>query len=264
MRRRPLIAGNWKMNGLIETAQELVEGIGAALSDRERERKLQCEVLVCPPFTAIHTVHQTVSSKGYSMKVGGQNMDVEGPGARTGEICGIMLRNVGCRYVILGHSERRQFFGETNEIVGKKVEAAFRDGLVPIVCVGEELKDREAGRTIDVIRPQLEAVMPRLPEEASKRSTLVVAYEPVWAIGTGKNATPEQVQEVHAFIRKFLTEKLGADTASKIRILYGGSMKPANAAGLLALEDVDGGLIGGAALKAQDFLAIIDANPASD
>ncbi|MBF0624596.1 MAG: triose-phosphate isomerase [Magnetococcales bacterium] len=257
MRRRPLIAGNWKMNGLVETALELVDGIGSGLSQREG-RQTSCEVLVCPPFTAIQTVNKQLSAKGYNIKLGAQNMAIEEPGARTGEVCGIMLRNVGCHYVILGHSERRQFYGETNEIVGKKTASAYRDGLVPIVCVGELLEEREAGRTIAVVRAQLDAVMPHLPEESGKRNNLVIAYEPVWAIGTGKVASPQQAQEVHAFIRGHLSEKLGADTASRIRILYGGSMKPSNAKELIALEDVDGGLIGGAALKAQDFLGIID------
>lgn len=261
MARRILIAGNWKMNGLIETARELADSVRAGLIEREN-RQVNCEVVVCPPFTALHHVHQALGSS--ALKLGAQNMSAKSGGAYTGEICGIMLRNVGCRFVILGHSERRQHYGETDAGVTDKVIAAYRDGLAPIVCVGESLAEREAGETLAVVERQVKAALEAVPEEAAKRTQMVIAYEPVWAIGTGKHATPDQAQEVHAFIRGQLTESLGDAAAQKIRILYGGSMNPDNAATLLALPDVDGGLIGGASLKAKDFLNIIDAVPASD
>ncbi len=257
MLRRPLVVGNWKMNGLIETAQDLVDGIQRGLSVREG-RQPMCEVVVCPPYTALHTIHARIGES--ALKLGAQNMAIASEGAHTGEVSGIMLRNCGCRYVILGHSERRAMHGEDDAMVAEKVTSAFRDGLNPIVCVGEELADREAGNTLDVVERQLKAVLPSLPDTSSKRRSLVVAYEPVWAIGTGLTATPEQIQEVHAHLRAVLKEHL-PDAANKMRILYGGSMKPDNAAAIHALEDVDGGLIGGAALKANDFLDIIDAIP---
>ncbi len=257
MRRRMLIVGNWKMNGLIETAQDLADGIFAGISEREG-RLMHCEVVICPPATALHALNHRLG--GSSLKLGGQDLSEHESGAHTGEICGIMLRNVGCWYVIIGHSERRSSCGEDNALVGRKMAAAFRDGLQPIVCVGETLEDRDLGRTLAVVQAQLDALLPHLPAKPSKKQLLVVAYEPVWAIGTGRNATPEQVQEVHGFIRRHLQGALGLD-AEKIRIIYGGSVKPANAESLFALDDVDGGLIGGAALKSFDFLAIIDAIP---
>ncbi|MBF0142576.1 MAG: triose-phosphate isomerase [Magnetococcales bacterium] len=261
MKRRGLIAGNWKMNsGLVEAAQELTGSILAGLSEREG-KKLLCEVLVCPPFTVLSSVNQKIG--GSSVKLGAQNMAIETSGAYTGEVSGLMLRNVGCHYVILGHSERRQYYGETDEIVAKKTASAYRDGLTPIVCVGETLAEREAGTTWAVVSRQINAVLPSLPQEAAKQQQLVIAYEPVWAIGTGKVATPEQAAEVHTSIRKLLVSKLGDEVASKIRLLYGGSMNAANAAVLLQQEDIDGGLIGGAALKAKDFLTIIDSYPSA-
>ncbi|MBF0429152.1 MAG: triose-phosphate isomerase [Magnetococcales bacterium] len=257
MGRRTLIVGNWKMNGLIETAQEFADAILTGLSARAG-RFVQCEVVICPPATALYVLNQRLG--GSSVKLGGQNISEHESGPHTGEICGIMLRNVGCRFVILGHSERRATCGEDNETVGRKMAAAFRDGLQPIVCVGESLEERDLGRTLEVVEGQIEALIPYLPVHAAKRPLLVLAYEPVWAIGTGRNATPEQIQEVHGFIRQRLEGELGAD-AQKIRILYGGSVKGTNARSILALKDVDGGLIGGASLKAADFLAIIDAVP---
>jgi triosephosphate isomerase (TIM) len=258
MRRRALIVGNWKMNGLIEITHGLAGDILSGLNERE-ERRLLCEVVICPPFTGLYNLSQFLVSS--SLKLGGQNMSEFSAGPHTGEICGIMLRNVGCWYVILGHSERRADNGEDNELIGRKTAAAFRDGLIPIVCLGETLAQREQSRTLAVIEEQLSAVLPFLPDNPSKSQHFVLAYEPVWAIGTGKNATIEQVQEVHAFIRKLLTDRLGVEFAEKVRILYGGSVKPENANELFSLDDVDGGLIGGASLNASDFLAIIDAYP---
>ncbi|MBF0422011.1 MAG: triose-phosphate isomerase [Magnetococcales bacterium] len=257
MSRRGLVAGNWKMNGLIEVADALVGGILAGLE--QRKGKNVCEVLVCPPFTAIQSVGKRIA--GSAVKLGGQNMSEHKPGAHTGEITGEMLTNIGCSYVILGHSERRSMHAEDSNLVARKMAAAYRDGLTPIVCVGETLQERESNKTLDVIREQVSAIFPHLPADTAKRQQLVLAYEPVWAIGTGKTATPEQAQEVHAFIRQMLVEQLGSDIASKIRILYGGSVKPDNAAVIFSKPDVDGGLIGGAALKASDFLAIIDGFP---
>ncbi|MBF0270491.1 MAG: triose-phosphate isomerase [Magnetococcales bacterium] len=257
MARRMLIVGNWKMNGLIETAQDLAEGIVTGLSVRAG-RSVRCEVVLCPPATALHAVNQRLG--GSMIKLGGQDLSEFESGPCTGEICGLMLRNVGCWYVIVGHSERRSGWGEDNQRVARKMAAAFRDGLQPIVCVGETLEEREQGRTLDVVQAQLEALFPCLPVQSSKRQLLVVAYEPVWAIGSGRNALPEQIQEVHGFIRGILLERLGGD-GRKIRILYGGSVKAGNAGSVFALEDVDGGLIGGASLKSVDFLAIIDAVP---
>ncbi|MEO5367954.1 MAG: triose-phosphate isomerase [Magnetococcus sp. WYHC-3] len=262
MRRRVLIVGNWKMNGLVESAMELVDGILAGLREREANQLL-CEVAVCPPFTALGVVNQRIG--GSSLKLGAQNMNVNPPGAHTGEVCGLMLRNVGCRYVILGHSERRAMYGDTDDLVAAKVAAAFRDGLSPIVCVGETLQERDAGHTLEVVTRQLKAVIPSLPADAAvlKQQPLVLAYEPVWAIGTGRTATPEQAQEVHAHLRARLAEFTDADLASRTRILYGGSMKPSNAGELMSKPDVDGGLIGGAALTAKDFLGIIDGSSKS-
>ncbi|MBF0622552.1 MAG: triose-phosphate isomerase [Magnetococcales bacterium] len=255
MQRRPLIVGNWKMNGLIEIAQDLADGICAGLA--EREGRLHCEVVVCPSFTALNSVNRRLGRS--SLKMGAQTMSHHEPGAHTGEICGFMLRNVGCRFVILGHSERREDQGETDDLVAKKVVAAFRDGLTPILCVGEKLDQRKAGSALSVVEAQLMAALPHLPESPNKRGQLVVAYEPVWAIGTGETATTEQIQEIHGALRQVLVRELGEIAANRVRILYGGSMKPSNASEILAMPDVDGGLIGGAALTASDFLAIIDA-----
>ncbi len=258
MRRRALIVGNWKMNGLIETALELGEGIRAGLEEREGH-KLIPEVVICPTFLALHPLHERLG--GSSLKLGAQNMSEHDRGAHTGELCGIMLRNAGCRYVILGHSERRANNHETDDLVARKMDAAFRGGLTPIVCLGETLEEHNAGQTMEVVARQLTAIFPHLPEEEDEQQRLVLAYEPVWAIGTGHTATPEQAQEVHAHLRGVLVDRLGEKTAARIRILYGGSVKPGNAASLFAKVDVDGGLVGGASLKEKDFLAIVDACP---
>ncbi len=256
MRRRALIVGNWKMNGLIEITSDLAGDILDGLIERE-EHRLLCEVVICPPFTGLYNLSKFLEKS--SLKLGGQNMSEFTAGAHTGEICGIMLRNVGCWYVILGHSERRADNFEDDAMVGRKTAAAFRDGLSPIVCLGETLQEREQSRTLEVIERQLAAVLSHMPlDNPAKAQHLVLAYEPVWAIGTGKTATTEQVQEVHAFIRKLLADKVNEDFAERIRILYGGSVKPGNASELFALDDVDGGLIGGASLNASDFLSIID------
>jgi triosephosphate isomerase len=235
--RTPIIAGNWKMNKTASEAAELVAGLKSSLDGIEG-----VDVVLCPPFTALQAVSEQIANT--SIDLGAQNMHFEESGAFTGEISGGMLRDLYCHYVILGHSERRQYFGETDEGVNQKAKAALAAGLKPIICVGETLDERESNRMNDVVETQLRGSVAGLGPNGLAES--VIAYEPVWAIGTGKTATSEQAQEVHAFIRG-------------VRIQYGGSMKPGNAADLLAQPDIDGGLIGGAALDAESFAAIVRA-----
>ena len=244
--RRPLIAGNWKMNGSRSESAGLLEGIVQGLNTVKN-----AEMAVCPPAILVPLAMEKLQGTGITW--GGQDLNVNASGAFTGEISGPMLRDFGCTYVIVGHSERRTYYGESDEIVADKFGAALEHGLTPILCVGEVLEEREAGTTEAVVARQLEAVLGK--HDISSLSNAVIAYEPVWAIGTGKTATPEQAQEVHAFIRAKLRE-LDAGVADKVRILYGGSMKPSNAAELLKKDDIDGGLIGGASLAADDFLGI--------
>ncbi|MCG6975234.1 MAG: triose-phosphate isomerase [Acidiferrobacterales bacterium] len=243
--RQSLVAGNWKMNGNREDSSTLLEGILAGMAD------IKAEVAVCPPAILVPLAVEKLA--GSSVKVGGQNLDYHVSGAYTGEISGPMLKDAGCDYVIIGHSERREYYGDTDELVARKFEAAQEHGLVPILCVGESLEEREGGTTEAVVERQLDAVLEQHGIEAFKNA--VIAYEPVWAIGTGKTATPEQAQEVHKFIRDKLAA-LDAAVAEGCRLLYGGSMKPDNAAELISQPDIDGGLIGGASLKAEDFLGI--------
>jgi triosephosphate isomerase len=247
--RKALIAGNWKMFKTVPEALALV----GALRDDLGKGPVAHEVLVAPPFTALGAVSEAL--KGSRILVAGQNMHAEQEGAFTGEISAGMLKSAGASHVILGHSERRQLFGETDEGVGRKARVAFDAGLVPIVCVGETLDEREAGRIFAVVERQLDAALTRLtPDEAA---SAVVAYEPVWAIGTGRVATPEQAQDVHAFIRKRVHATHGEGVAQAQRILYGGSVKPDNVDGLMAQPDIDGALVGGACLKADSFLRIV-------
>lgn len=245
--RKPLIAGNWKMNTNSETAAALARSI----SDQSPAYGA-VELLVCPPFCYLTTVAAVLN--GGSVLWGAQNMYHEANGAYTGEISAAMLKDCGAMHVILGHSERRHILGETDEAVNKKVHAAHKAGLIPIVCVGELLSERDAGQTAAVIRRQFEGSLASLSAELM--ATTVIAYEPVWAIGTGKVATPQQAEEVHADLRKLIAERYNAETADQVRILYGGSVKPDNAAELLGQSNVDGALVGGASLKAEDFLAI--------
>jgi len=246
--RRPLIAGNWKLNGLQSAAVTLAAAIREGAKGESR-----AEVLVCPPFTAIGAVSATLKDSGIA--VGGQDLHWQDSGAFTGEVSGAMLADLGCRYVIVGHSERRQFFGETDEWVGKKLRAAQAAGLEPIVCVGERLEEREGNVTEAVIGRQLDGALAGLSKEQMLK--LTVAYEPVWAIGTGKVATPSQAQEVHAFIRARLGTLSDGATAREVRILYGGSVNPENIRGLMEQTDVNGALVGGASLKADSFLKIV-------
>ena len=245
--RKKIVAGNWKMNTLPAEGVELAKGVVAG-----RGEVCSCvNFIVCPPFTHLSMVAEAL--KGSDIALGAQNCAAEAKGAYTGEVAASMLAALGCKYVILGHSERRQYYGETSATLNKKMEQAYANNLTPIYCVGENLDEREAGKHFDVVKAQIEEVVYNLTEEQFKN--LVIAYEPVWAIGTGKTATADQAQEIHAYIRKVLADKFGA-AAAECPILYGGSCKPSNAAEIFAKEDVDGGLIGGAALKAEDFLAI--------
>ncbi|MBI2094472.1 MAG: triose-phosphate isomerase [Candidatus Omnitrophica bacterium] len=247
--RRSIIAGNWKMNATLREAEALV----TALVQRPIPETV--EVVVCPPFTAISHVARLLA--GSRIGLGAQDLFWESAGAFTGEISAPMLVDLGCRYVIIGHSERRTYFGETNEWVSRKLRAALAAGLAPIVCVGETLAQREANQTMEIIDQQLTSALTGL--SAADLSRLIIAYEPVWAIGTGKNATPEQAQEVHLFIRNGLSQRFSQQAAESVRIQYGGSVNAANAASLLQLPDVDGALVGGASLKADAFQAIVQA-----
>jgi triosephosphate isomerase (TIM) len=248
--RKKIVAGNWKMNKLIGDAVVLADAIKAKLAD-----KTTVEVVLCPTFTALKSVGDVVA--GTQVKLGGQTMHWEKDGAFTGEISADMLKDAGCQYVILGHSERRQFFGETDGGVNRKVKVALAANLTPIVCVGETLEQREANQTEDVVTTQVTKSLAGLDETGFRR--IVVAYEPVWAIGTGRTASPAQAQDVHALIRRVLSKMCNPGAAQAVRIQYGGSMKPANAKELMSQPDIDGGLIGGAALDAASFIAIVEA-----
>ena len=245
--RKKIVAGNWKMNTLPAEGVELAKGVAAGRATVASS----VELIVCPPFTHLSEVVNAV--KGSNVKVGAQNCAAEAKGAYTGEVAASMIAALGCKYVILGHSERRQYYGETSQTLNAKMTQAYANGLTPIYCVGENLDEREAGKHFEVVKAQIEEVVFNLTEE--QFANLVIAYEPVWAIGTGKTATAEQAQEIHAYIREVLRSKFGA-AAELCPILYGGSCKSSNAAEIFAKTDVDGGLIGGAALKAEDFLAI--------
>ncbi|MDD2706525.1 MAG: triose-phosphate isomerase [Verrucomicrobiae bacterium] len=248
--RRTIIAGNWKMFKTVNEAEALVKGLLLELPDVS-----SIDVVLCPPFTALSRVADLVSNT--SIRVGAQDMHWEKEGAFTGEISATMLRDVYCRYVILGHSERRQLFGETNESVNRKAKAALSASLRPIVCVGETLDEREKKDFRAIITRQVKESLAGIPAEQAEE--IVVAYEPVWAIGTGRNATPAQAQEVHALIRTSLVALFGDKYAGNMRIQYGGSVKPNNAAELLGQPDIDGALVGGASLEARAFTAIIKA-----
>ncbi|MEW8138613.1 MAG: triose-phosphate isomerase [Candidatus Thiodiazotropha endolucinida] len=247
--RRPLVAGNWKMNGSLESVRSLLDGISRGVDDVK-----STEVAVCPPYIYLPEVEKLLS--GSDIAWGGQDLSTESSGAYTGEVAASMLNDFGCKYVIVGHSERRTYHAESDQLVAKKYAVARAAGLVPILCIGETLEEREAGTTNEVVARQLDAVIAL--EGVDALADGVIAYEPVWAIGTGMTATPDQAQEVHAFIRSRVAEK-GSEVAEGLRILYGGSMKPGNAAELIGKPDIDGGLIGGASLTAEDFLGICTA-----
>jgi len=248
--RKKLIAGNWKMNKTPTDGVMLVKEIAQQIG-----RQTEVDVLVCPPFTALESAGRTL--EGANIKLGAQNMHFEASGAFTGEVSAPMLRDLFVTHVILGHSERRALFGEDDQLINQKVLSALKTELRPVLCVGESLEEREAGDTLKVVQTQLEAGLGGVSTEQA--ASVILAYEPVWAIGTGKVATSDQAQEVHAFIRELLTKLFGETVAQKVRILYGGSMKPSNAAELLAQTDIDGGLIGGASLEARSFVDLVKA-----
>lgn len=247
--RRPVIAGNWKMHKTSVEAEELARALVDHLSDLTDDR----EVVLCPPFTGLKVVFEVI--KASPIKLGAQNLHWEKSGAFTGEISAVMLKDVGCSYVIIGHSERRTYFYETNATVNKKIFAALDQGLIPIVCVGETLKEREKNQTFEIIERQIkEGLVGLTPSQALR---LIIAYEPVWAIGTGKTATPEQANEVHTFIRYLLAKNFNEGVASEIRIQYGGSVRPDNIKSLMNQKDIDGVLVGGASLDADSFTKIV-------
>ena len=250
--RKPFVAGNWKMNTDSHTSVELVERIA---SGSVKTAGQSVTVAVCPPFVYLQSVAKALGSSG--IVVGAQDIYFEPKGAFTGEISASMLKDVGCLYCLCGHSERRHVIGETDELINKKVAAAIAGGLLPILCVGELLEEREALQTNEVVTRQVKKGLAGL--SAEKMQAVTIAYEPVWAIGTGLTATPEQAQEVHEFIRKLIGQMYDEEIAEEIRILYGGSVKPDNAAELMSQKDIDGSLVGGASMKADDFLAIIQA-----
>ena len=245
-----MIAGNWKMNLSPDEAMALTRTISesaSAVSD--------VEVLVAPPFTHLSVVRNAIGGSGIFLAA--QNMHWEMKGAYTGEISGRMLQQVGCTHVILGHSERRTLFNETNEVINLKVKAASFLGLIPVICIGETLEEREADKTFDVIGSQLETSLDNYLADQMMPTTSILAYEPVWAIGTGKTATPEQAQEVHRFIREWIESRFNTGTAAQVRILYGGSVKPENVKTLMSEADIDGALVGGASLKADSFIKLM-------
>lgn len=248
--RRPFVAGNWKMNLDLDAALELVQAIVASADNFSA-----VDIAVCPAFVHLNAVHRALV--GSTVMLGAQNMYHESAGAFTGEVSGPMLRDVGCKYVILGHSERRHIMGETDEDVHRKVQAAIAAGLLPIVCVGETLEQRQAGATKSVIERQFRGSLSGHSLDAMAQ--LVIAYEPVWAIGTGQVATPAQAEEVHADLRELLKIEYNFEIADSVRIQYGGSVKPENASELLSQPNIDGALVGGASLSASSFLAILAA-----
>jgi triosephosphate isomerase len=246
--RKPIIAGNWKMNKTVSAALDLVRQVKASVADARN-----VDIVVAPPFTALLTVSREI--EGSNIELAAQDVFWEPSGAYTGEISADMLRDVGCRYVILGHSERRQYFGETNEWVRKKIKASLAVDLRPIICVGEALEEREAGKTFDVVKMQVSQCMEGF--SAGEMGKITVAYEPIWAIGTGRTATPQQAEEVHAFIREQLGGITSRHVSDGMRIQYGGSVNPDNISDLMAQPNIDGALVGGASLKADSFSRIV-------
>jgi triosephosphate isomerase len=247
-KRRPIIAGNWKMNKTSVEAGDLVRKIVYAVVDvKDRD------IVVAPPFTALFALNDII--RGTNIALAAQNMHWEDKGAFTGEISAEMLLDLGCKYVIIGHSERRQYFGETDETVNKKLRQALNKGLLPIVCVGETLNEREAGKANEVIERQITGALKGVT--AAEMQKVVIAYEPVWAIGTGKTASPEQANEIHGFIRKKIEIAYGKEVAGAVRIQYGGSVTPENVSSLMAMPDIDGALVGGASLKPESFAALV-------
>ncbi len=249
--RKPIIAGNWKMNNTIASGSALIKELIPLVKDAE------CEVAICVPYTLLPAANELV--KGTNIHLGAENVSYAEKGAYTGEISAEMLKEVGVEYVIVGHSERRQYFGETDQTVNKRAYQALQNGLKPIICVGETLEERETGKTEEVLERQVVAAFEGLTA-FNMPENVVVAYEPVWAIGTGKTATKEQANETIAFIRKVMVEKICAKCGAEVRIQYGGSMNAKNANELMSMPEIDGGLIGGASLKAEDFSKVVNYN----
>ena len=247
--RKTVIAGNWKMNNDLKESEKLI----VELKNLLQNEKPNCEVIVCPPYTSLSEASKLLN--GSQIKLGAQNMHFEENGAFTGEVSALMLKSVGCEYVILGHSERRHIFGESNEMINKKIKKALSAGLKPIFCVGELLEERERGTTNDVVKKQILKGLAEI--SADEMKNIIVAYEPVWAIGTGKTASPAQAQEVHEFIRDLVEITYSLEVANDLVIQYGGSVKPDNAKELISQKDIDGALVGGACLKADSFMGII-------
>ena len=249
--RKKVIAGNWKMNNDLKETQNLLSKLTSGIS----VDNLNCDVIVCPPFTSLSEAYTLL--KGTRVKLGAQNMYFESSGAFTGEISAAMLKGVGCEYVILGHSERRNIFSESDELINNKIKKANESGLKPIFCIGELLEERESGITEKVIEKQIKSGLKDISSQ--EMSNMIIAYEPVWAIGTGKTASPEQTQEVHKFIRSLIAQKYGVPVSENIIIQYGGSVNSKNARELMYQKDIDGALVGGASLKVDSFIGIIQA-----
>jgi triosephosphate isomerase len=247
--RRKIIAGNWKMHKDLSESQYLI----SKLINELRNENVNCDIIICPPFTSLSEAAGLV--KNTKLKLGAQNMHFEDKGAFTGEVSAAMLKSAGCEYVILGHSERRAIFGESDEMINKKIKKALDTGLKPIFCIGETLQQRESGIMNDVLKHQVTEGLQHISKGEMEK--VVLAYEPVWAIGTGVTATPQQAQEVHVFVRKLISSIFGEDTAENLVIQYGGSVKPDNAGELLSQSDIDGALVGGACLESDSFLKII-------
>jgi triosephosphate isomerase len=246
--RRPIIAGNWKMNKTPAEAEAMIKELAPLVKDT------QVEVVICAPFVSLHAAISAAA--GTNIRIGAQNMHWENSGAYTGEVSPVMLKSIGVEYVIIGHSERREYFAETDETVNKKALAAFDHGLIPIICVGETLEQRNEGITRQLVEGQTRAALKGFTEELVRKT--VIAYEPIWAIGTGKTASSQDANEVIGYIRNAVAEMYGKEAAEAIRIQYGGSMKPDNAAELMSMPEIDGGLVGGASLKAKDFARIVN------
>ena len=254
MARKPVIAGNWKMFKTVEETIRFLDEFKPLVANADH-----CEIVVCPPYLSVTPATQ--NARGSNVRIGVQNLHWEEQGAFTGEVSAKMIVGSGATHVIIGHSERRQYFGETDETVAKRTEAALGAGLTPIVCVGETLEERESNRTEAVLQQQFEGGLGALTGDQFSR--IIVAYEPVWAIGTGKTATPEIAADAHRFLREQAAARFGAQAAAALRILYGGSVKPANVQGLMEREDIDGGLVGGASLEPESFAAIVHYNQTS-
>lgn len=248
--RRKVIAGNWKMHNDINESENLISSLKQLL----KGKSINCDVIICPPFTSLTEASKLI--EGSVIKLGAQNMHFEDKGAFTGEISATMLNSVGCKYVILGHSERRTIFNENDEMINLKMKKAIEKGLKPIFCIGETLDEREKGITKDVVKRQVEKGLQGISSDEIKN--IIIAYEPVWAIGTGKTATPGQAQEVHEFIRSLVNQLFSKSISESLVIQYGGSVKPENATELLSQKDIDGALVGGACLKAESFIGIIE------